>query len=107
VPHGVDDNEELPLDLTIETKPIFAVGESLIGFAETRGVGEDLACESEVETMVLESLLAFVFIPIKLQLWQGSSTRSFRASSYRFSVSPETGLIQPETLLMKQNPWAG
>ena len=104
MPQGVGDNEELPLDLTIETKPIFAVGESLIGFAETRGVGEDLACEPEVETMVLESLLAFVFIPLKLQLWQGSSTRSFRASSCRFSVSPETWITQPVTLLIKQNP---
>lgn len=38
LPLGVDDNEEFPLDLTVETKPIFAVGEPLIGFSETRGV---------------------------------------------------------------------
>lgn len=38
LPLGVDDNEEFPLDLTVETKPIFAVWEPLIGFSETRGV---------------------------------------------------------------------
>ena len=38
LPLGVDDNEAFPLDLTVETKPIFAVGEPLIGFSETRGV---------------------------------------------------------------------
>ena len=67
LPLGVDDNEEFPLDLTVETKPIFAVGEPLIGFPETPGVGEDLGGEPKVEATVLEGLLAFVVIPLKLQ----------------------------------------
>jgi len=54
LPLGVDDNEEFPLDLTVETKPIFAVGESLIGFSETRRVGEGLGGEPKVETTVLD-----------------------------------------------------
>jgi hypothetical protein len=38
LPLGVDDNEEFPLNLTVETKPIFAVGELLICFSESRVV---------------------------------------------------------------------
>jgi hypothetical protein len=53
LPLGVDDNEEFPLDLTVETKPLFAVGEPLMGFSETRGVCEALGGEPKVETTVL------------------------------------------------------
>ena len=67
LPLGVDDNEEFSLDLTVETKPIFAVGEPMIGVPETPGVGEDLGGEPKVEATVLEGLLAFVVIPLKLQ----------------------------------------
>ena len=54
LPLGVDDNEPFPLDLTVETKPIFAVGEPLIWFSETRGVGEGLGGEPKVEATVLD-----------------------------------------------------
>ena len=81
LPLGVDDNEEFPLDLTVETKPLLAVGEPLIEFSETRGVCEELGGEPKVETTVLEGLLAFVVIPLKLQWRQGINSRSFRAYS--------------------------
>lgn len=38
LPLGEGNNEDLPLDLTVETKPIFTVGEPLIGFCESGGV---------------------------------------------------------------------
>lgn len=74
LPLGVDDNEELPLDLSVETNPIFTVGVPFIGFSETCGVREGLGCEPKVEPTVLECLLAFVVIPLKLQMRKGTGT---------------------------------
>lgn len=67
LPFGVDNNEELLLDPSVEPKAIFAVIEPDIDFPEGFTIQERLGSEAEVETTVLEGLLAFVFIPLKLQ----------------------------------------
>jgi hypothetical protein len=50
-----------------------------------------LGGEPKVETTVLEGLLAFVVIPLKLQWRQGINSRSFRAYSCQCSVKPLQG----------------
>ena len=67
LPLGVDNNEELLLDPSVEPKAIFAVIETDIDFPEGFTILERLGSEAEVEATVLEGLLAFVFIPLKLQ----------------------------------------
>nr|WP_231605213.1 hypothetical protein [Synechococcus sp. CBW1006] len=67
LPLDIEDNNELLLDLSVETNPIFAVLKPSIAFSEGLGVGEGLRREPEVETTILEGSLAFVVIPLKLE----------------------------------------
>ena len=70
-PLCVDDDEEPPLRVAVETKAIFAVVPAVVWLMDCVWVEEGLDCEAEVEATFLKDLVAFALIPFKLQFLQG------------------------------------
>ena len=70
---GVDDNEEPALRVPVETKAILAVAAVDVWPMDGLRIEEGLGCEAEVKAARFVDLVAFVFIPFKLQILQGLS----------------------------------
>ncbi|CAK6697030.1 hypothetical protein IFHNHDMJ_02144 [Synechococcus sp. CBW1107] len=68
---GIDDDEEPAPRLAVETKAILADVAAAAWRVDCLRVEERLRCETEVEATLLENLVAFSLIPLKLQILQG------------------------------------
>ena len=70
---GVDDDEEPALRVSVETKTVLVVAAARVWMMDGLRIEEGRGCEAEVKTSRFIDLVAFVFIPFKLQILQGLS----------------------------------
>ena len=75
---GVDDHEEPALRVSVETKTVLVVAAARVWLMDGLRIEEGRGCEAEVKALRFVDLVAFVFIPFKLQILKGLSRYCWR-----------------------------
>jgi len=75
---GVDDDEEPALRVPVETKTLLVVAAARVWLMDGLRIEEGCGCEAEVKASRFIDLVAFGFIPFKLQILQGLSRYCWR-----------------------------